>query len=350
MESPYASAMDRLKLNDPGITKLIDKEDVVLASLQKKGCEHEDKFTQSLKNAGHAVLETKRATPMQMEKATLEAMQAGEEIITQGYLCLGEFAGLTDYLVKVPGASNLGDYHYEVWDTKLSKKLKPYFAIQLCCYIEMLESIQGVRPKQMVVVLGDDTEARLDVANYFAYYKSLKSAFLEFHKSPSKDRPNPTESKSYGRWSELAGKLLAEIDHLSQVANLSRSQIKNLEQAGIATMQKLADSDLDAIPNMNTAIFKKAKQQTALQIASRKKEKPEYIILPHEAEAQRGLSILPPHSDNDVFFDIEGYPYLEGGLEYLWGNTYFDQNGKRVFKEFWAHDAKQEKTTIHRLH
>ena len=343
MESPYASAMDRCKLNDPAIAKLMDKEDVVLTSLQQKGYDHEDKFTQSLKDAGHEVLETKRATPMQMEKATLAAMQAGEKIITQGYLCLGEFAGLTDYLVKVDGASNFGDYHYEIWDTKLSKKLKPYFAIQLCCYIEMLENIQGVRPKQMVVVLGDDTEARLDVANCFSYYKSLKSAFLEFHKSPSKDLPNPTESKSYGRWSELAGKQLAEIDHLSQVANLSRSQINNLEKVGVTTMKQLADSKLTTIPNMNPAILQKAKQQTALQIASREQEKPEYIILPHEDGAPRGLSILPPHSDNDVFFDIEGYPYIEGGLEYLWGNTYFDKNGKRAFKEFWAHDAKQEK-------
>lgn len=343
MESPYASAMDRCKLNDPAITKLMDKEDVVLASLQQKGYEHEDKFTQKLKDEGHAVYETKRATPEQTAEATLLAMQEGQEIIVQGYLSHENFGGFTDFLVKVPGTSNFGDYHYEVWDTKLSKKLKPYFAIQLCCYIEMLESIQGVRPKQMVVVLGDDTEARLDVANYFAYYKSLKSAFLEFHKSPSKDLPNPTESKSYGRWSELAGKQLAEIDHLSQVANLSRSQIKNLEKAGITTMQQLVDSELDAIPNMNAAIFQKAKQQTALQIASREQEKPEYIILPHEAEAQRGLSILPPHSDNDVFFDIEGYPHIEGGLEYLWGNTYFDKDGKRAFKEFWAHDAKQEK-------
>jgi len=343
MESPYASAMDRLKLNDPAITKLMDKEDVVLASLQQKGYDHEGTFTQKLKDEGHAIYETKRATPAQTAEATLLAMQEGQEIIVQGYLSYENFGGFTDFLVKVPGASKFGDYHYEVWDTKLSKKLKPYFAIQLCCYIEMLETIQGVRPKQMVVVLGDDTEARLDVANYYSYYKSLKFAFLEFHKSPSKELPSPTESNSYGRWSELAGKQLAEIDHLSQVANLSRSQIKNLEQAGVTTMQQLADSDLDAIPNMNTAIFEKAKQQTALQIASREQEKPKYIILPHEAEAQRGLSILPPHSDNDVFFDIEGYPYLEGGLEYLWGNTYFDKNGKRAFKEFWAHDAKQEK-------
>jgi len=343
MESAYASAMERHRLLDASIAELMDSEDVVLASLQQKGYEHEDRFTQSLKDAGHVVLETKRATPEQTAKATLAAMQEGQEIITQGYLSYGTFGGFTDFLVKVPGASNFGDYHYEVWDTKLSKKLKPYFAVQLCCYIEMLESIQGVRPRQMVVVLGDDTEARLEVANYFAYYKSLKSAFLEFHKTPSKNLPNPADSKNYGRWSELANKQLAEQDHLSQVANLSRSQIKNLEKAGITTMQQLADSNLDTIPNMVSGVFRKAKDQTALQIASRELDKPEYVILPHEKGVQRGLAILPPHSNNDVFFDIEGYPHIEGGLEYLWGSTYFERDGARAFKDFWAHDSTQEK-------
>ncbi len=45
----------------------------------------------------------------------------------------------------------------------------------------------------------------------------------------------------------------------------------------------------------------------------------------------------------DVFFDIEGDPLLEGGLEYLWGVTYFDENSVRQYKDFWAHDHEQEK-------
>ena len=244
-------------------------------------------------------------------------MKSGQEVITQGYLSLGQFGGFTDYLVRVPGASNFGDYHYEVWDTKLSKKLKPYFAIQLCCYIEMLEAIQGVRPKQMVVVLGDDSEARLNVDNYFAYYLNLKASFLEFHAEPPQGLPDPNVSKTYGRWNDLAQQQLHELDHLSLVANLSRSQVKNLEKAGIVTMQALAESDLVSIANMSTDVFARAKQQAKLQIASRGKDKPDYIILPHEAGAQRGLAILPPHSANDVFFDIEGYPHIELSLIHI---------------------------------
>ena len=144
MESEYASAMERLKLHDPSVKMLMDAEDVVLKSLQDKGYAHEESFTEELIASGRDILETKRATPQQMFKATVEAMKSGQDIITQGYLSLGPFGGLADYLVKVPGASKLGDFHYEVWDTKLSKKLKPYFVVQLCAYVEMLEAIQAV--------------------------------------------------------------------------------------------------------------------------------------------------------------------------------------------------------------
>jgi len=343
MESEYASAMERLKLNDDEISELVDEADVVLSSLQAKGYAHEDAFTERLKTLGKDVLETKRATPEQTYAATIEAMKSGHEVITQGYLSLGQFGGFTDYLIKVPGSSNFGDYHYEVWDTKLSKSLKPYFAIQLCCYIEMLEVVQGVRPKEMVIVLGDETEARLTVENYFAYYKILKASFLKFHDKPIKEMPSPVLSKTHGRWSNLAARQLEEIDHLSQVAGIARSQIKSLENAGIATMTALAETSLDIIPNINRSVFERAKKQAALQIISRDKDRPEYSVIKYRGEEVRGLAALPPLSQQDVFFDIEGYPYIEGGLEYLWGNSYIDAAGKRQFKDFWAHDSLQEK-------
>ena len=65
------------------------------------------------------------------------------DIIGQAYLEMDNFGGIADFLVEVPGKSYLGEYHYEVWAQNL-KKMKPYFAIQLCCYAEMLEIEQGV--------------------------------------------------------------------------------------------------------------------------------------------------------------------------------------------------------------
>ena len=55
-------------------------------------------------------------------------------------------AGYPDFLVRVASPSDLGAWSYEPWDTKLARHTKPYFLVQLCCYAEMLESAQGVRP------------------------------------------------------------------------------------------------------------------------------------------------------------------------------------------------------------
>jgi len=347
MQSPYASGMERLRVIDKDrYEPLMDAEDPLLRNLAQKGLDHEEAFTSSLIAQGRDVLETKRATPEMMARQTIENMRAGIGIITQAYLSRGQFAGLADYLARVPGPSRLGDYHYEVWDTKLSKKLKPYFVIQLCCYAEMLEEIQGVRPDHITIVTGDNKRHRLWTEHYFAYYRALKKAFLAFHAhfdENASELPSPAQSREFGRWSTLAGRQLEQIDHLSQVANLRRQQIKNLERAGITTMQQLAASPLTKIPNMAEATFQRARKQAALQIASRGREVPACEILPHEPGKAQGLALLPPHDDMDVFFDIEGDPGMEGGLEYLWGNTYFDEQGKLRFKDFWAHDHEQEK-------
>ncbi|WP_291076130.1 TM0106 family RecB-like putative nuclease [Hyphomonas sp.] len=343
MESPFASAMDRKRLFDPTLSELMDPEDPLLMHLRKKGFDHEDAFVRSLQEEGKDLVAIEDGDPDQMHALTLDAMRSGQEVITQAYLRCDGFAGKADFLVRVDGASSLGEFHYEVWDTKLSRKLKPYFAIQLCCYAEMLEALQGRRPDHVAVVLGTGDIKRLRVVNYFAYYRSLKAAFLDFHADTDAPTPDPALSNSHGDWSELAARLLEERDHLSGVANLRRSQILALEAAGIETKSALAESELTDIPGMNADVLGRAKAQARLQISSRDKAKPDFEVLPHPVGLARGLALLPPASPSDVFFDIEGFPGLEGGLEYLWGNTYFEADGSRAFKDFWAHDKAEEK-------
>jgi uncharacterized protein len=343
MESPFASAMNRKRLHDPLLVEQMDKEDPLLVHLRKKGFAHEDAFVRELAASGADICAIEEDRPHLMREQTVLAMKAGRGIITQAYLTMDRFAGKADFLVKVPGASALGEFHYEVWDTKLSRKLKPYFAIQLCCYAEMLEGVQGRRPEQVAVVLGNNEKRELAVASHFAYYRALKENFLAFHEDDEAPTPDPAESSSHGDWSDLAKRLLAERDHLSQVANLRRSQVLKLEAAGIETMTALARSTLDEIPGMKAESFQRAKAQARLQIASKGKDKPVYEIIKHGPGAPRGLALLPPASPGDVYFDIEGFPGEEGGLEYLWGGTYLNPDRSRAFKDFWAHDKPAEK-------
>ncbi|MDR9778417.1 hypothetical protein RJJ65_38405, partial [Rhizobium hidalgonense] len=98
--------------------------------------------------------------------ATIEAMKAGVDVIFQAYLCDDPFRGYADFLVKVDGASSLGDFHYEVWDSKLASTVKPYFIIQLCCYAQMIEKIQHRLPQHLTVELGNKEDVKLKTHDY----------------------------------------------------------------------------------------------------------------------------------------------------------------------------------------
>ena len=134
MDSTFASHMERNLLEESSYSELMDPEDPLLKNLQKKGYEHEDSILASFISEGKNVSIIEDTTSSSKLSQTRSAMRSGADIITQAYLEMDNFGGIADFLIKVPGKSHLGEYHYEVWDTKLSKKMKPYFAIQLCCY------------------------------------------------------------------------------------------------------------------------------------------------------------------------------------------------------------------------
>jgi predicted RecB family nuclease len=344
MESPFASWVARYSLESPSSAPQKDPVDDLMATLQDKGYKHEDVLENEFRSQGLDVKKIISGPKNNTFGESVKAMQAGHDVIVQACLEFGEFAGFSDFLVKVPGESNLGDYHYEVWDTKLASKIKPTFIVQLCCYAQMLENIQGVRPHNITVALGNGKKEILKTNDYFYYFLELKKSFLLEQDDFDEDKiPDPADSKSWGSWANYAEQLLKEKDHLIQVATITRSQIAKLNQAGIHTMQELADLHQCNIPGMHSEARERLQAQAAIQIASAGKEVPEFEILQPEEGEKAGLVLLPPKSNMDVFFDIEGNPLDDGGLEYLWGSTYLDDSGEQTFKDFWAHNQDQEK-------
>jgi uncharacterized protein len=56
-----------------------------------------------------------------------------------------------------------------------------------------------------------------------------------------------------------------------------------------------------------------------------------------------GFAHLPPPSAGDLFFDMEGDPFFDEGLEYLFGFIYLNYKNQDHFKSFWATDRSSEK-------
>jgi uncharacterized protein len=194
----HLSAQELINLETP-LPKVEADEHTQL--IQAKGDEHEKAYLTRLKDAGLDVVAIDAKGIEAQVAATREAMAMGVEIIFQACLREGEFIGYADFLRRVDGDSRFGKYHYEVIDTKLARRPKAKFLIQLCLYSDLLEALQGVRPRQVHLVLGDQSERSLPLDDYFRYYRKLKARFVDWlaASGPAQElKPTPASSPDAG--------------------------------------------------------------------------------------------------------------------------------------------------------
>jgi uncharacterized protein len=291
--------MDRFASECPGLVDP-DPDTEEMQFIQDKGIEHERDFLARLKADGRAV--TDFGDQKEHFQATLAAMRRGDPIIYQAYLERDLFGGYPDFLFRVDTPSALGDWSYEPWDTKLARNPKPYFLIQLCCYAEMLEAAQGVRPRSLRIVLGargedgpETAEFRTD--DFFFYYRALKEAFLEQqHTFDLARQPEIDPFADLGNWAGYAERALEERDDLALVDNIRSSQREKLMEVGVDTVAALASADGLHVPRLNDATLGRLRRQARLQISSRGKERPDYELLPSHPETPLGLALLPAAS------------------------------------------------------
>ena len=104
-------------------------------------------------------------------------MRAGRDVIFQATFFDGRWRGHADFLLRVDRPSDLGDWSYEVADTKLARRVKAAALLQMCSYADRLEQLQGVAPETMYVVTGDGVRHPHRIADYAAYYRSIKAGF-----------------------------------------------------------------------------------------------------------------------------------------------------------------------------
>jgi uncharacterized protein len=264
-------------------------------------------------------------------------------VIYHGALAAEAFLGVPDFLVRVETPSSLGNHSYEVWDAKLARNARPEFILQLCCYADLLAAVQGRSPEQVHLLLSDGLPSAFRTDDYFYYYRHLKAAFLAWMQAFSSDSPPlPEVGGDYGQWTSEAQHRLCAIDHLSRVATLTGDQVRKLQAAGIETLTALATTAVSHVPKLDDAVLQRLKEQAHLQQSSAAPGPLAYrIVHPDSPESRRGLVLLPPASPFDVTFDMEGYPLVDGGLEYLFGAVTYDE-GTLHYYDWWAHDADEE--------
>ncbi len=330
--------MQRQHLEDPG-SVTPDLHDPLMQVLARRGGEHEMAFLSKLRAAGKDIREIGRDGGLDETRA---ALNSGAAVIYQAALEGNGFAGYADFLIRADEGA--GPIEYAVWDTKLARRAKPYFIIQLCCYAEMLEAMTGRRPGHIGVILGTGEEHALRTNDFYHYFQRVRAAFMGLmSRFPEAGAPAPEPNANHGLWAGEASRWLLARDDLSQVANISRGQIAKLRLAGVETLAALAAKDPEHVRGIGDDVVHRLRRQAALQVRSRGKIPPDYMLLPPPADnPDQGLAAVPPPSPGDVFFDMEGYPAAEGWLEYLFGAAVIE-GGKAEFIDWWAHDSRQER-------
>ena len=344
----HRTTMDMINLETP-MEKAPDSEE--LEFIQNRGYDHEHDYVKQLKGRAGTVVEisTKNcgrdiASLDRAAAETFEAMKKGVDIIYQAVLRNDCWYGYADFLRRVDRPSAMGEFSYEVMDTKLARTAKPAHIIQLCFYSDLLSHLQGIEPEMLCLVLGDKREENFRYADFSKYYGSIKKRFEEKIQSNNQDTsPAPCDLCDKCVWREICKQQWEESDHLCRVANITKIQINKLMDAGVHTLADLAQLSEDTrIPKINPDTFKKIRHQAMLQYKKRKTKKDIYELLPPDPEGIRGFFRLPKPDDGDLFFDMEGDPLEPGGLEYLFG-LYYKKGNSHKFKPFWGHDRNGEK-------
>src|SRR5581483_1215002 len=148
--------------------------------------------------------------------------------------------------------------------------------------------------------------------------------------------PEPVEHCNVCRWFRECDARRRGDDHLSLVAGIRRLQRRQLAEWNTETMAKLAalPIPLRERPERGSREgIERAREQARVQVEGRTRS-----ALVHEpilpVTSGTGFCRLPVPSAGDVFFDLEGDPFVgEQGLQYLFGMAFRDSRGELRYEK-----------------
>src|SRR4051812_25735111 len=164
----YLACKRLTQLERAAMAKLLPRPRVFaddLDVLRERGLEHERRYRTELESQGKGLVEindpgwdASSLDPLlTAAHATEQAMAQGWDVIYQGTLFDGIWRGKPDFLLRVNDSSQrskFGPSHSEVADTKLARHARAGAVLQVCSYVDLLTSVQGVQPTLMSIVMG----------------------------------------------------------------------------------------------------------------------------------------------------------------------------------------------------
>jgi hypothetical protein len=205
-ESPFACWMERLSLENP--EHAISPDFGSKPACEVLTCEDELAAT-LLEDGKDVVLVDWQADESERRNATLSAMRHGVDFIVNGQLAVGPLSSCANLLMRTSGYSELGNYLYIPCDTQDKTTLNSAF--RLCFLADMLHSLQGQVPPQMLILRGNNEVLPLQTDDHIYHYRAVKQRFMMAQREFRKHRmPDPVEASHFGRWSECANEVMKQ--------------------------------------------------------------------------------------------------------------------------------------------
>lgn len=347
--SAFLGCRHRTGLDLSVVRGLLEKPrfvDPMLRVLQEKGAQHEARYIESLRAEGVEVVDLRDT---RSKEATMSAMAAGAEVIVQATLEDETWSGIADVLRRVSAPSVLGDWSYEVHDTKLARETRGGTILQLAVYSELLGLLQGRVPESFHVITPDPRTPKHSYRfdEFSAYYGLVKRRLLETvslgpAEITTRYYPEPVEQCDVCRWGDRCEQRRRADDHLSFIAGIGRTHRTELEGRGAGTLARVAGMTLplDFKPSRGAVeTYTKLREQARVQLEQRNTQLPVYETLPVQDGA--GLTRLPGPSRGDIFLDLEGARFArEGGREFLFGVL------DDAYTQRWATDDASERAAF----
>ena len=270
----------------------------------KLGFEHEKKHLNLFKDKYKKVkIINDKSTENQRYKDTVLALKEGFQVIHKAYFIEDTFRGEVDFLIRVDTKSDLGAWSYEVWDTKIARNPQTRHVLQITAYSNMLGKLQGLSPKKMYLIGGDDKEHSYNVVDFTDYFTYTKKIFFNYLKNIDKEEIYPEKCShcKICRWYDECEKIWEKDNYINQIAGIRKSQIDRFKKEKIITVEDLCSINLDN-PNfkkINSNALSNLKTKAGLVQKKRETGKSDYIIA--ETENNKGLYKLPEPNSADVF-------------------------------------------------
>jgi len=269
------------------------------------GLEHEREVMEEVSKGQNVKEMDAKGDPASLFQATREAMQSGAEVIYQGTLIHGDWQGRPDLLIREPGASKLGNYHYVPVDIKSAHQLKPAHRFQLAFYSILLERVQGVFPERAGIINKDHEPFDFEPAEILPDFENVLEKIEAIRRG---EKPEPVVRKTCfdtGPWGEACLAYAQKTNDIALLYNVSVPKLRALRSLGITTVDDAAE--------MDPSLYVETPGLTLHGL--------ETIKLQAESLRSGKIYIKKPVAFNatpiEIHFDIESY--LPDDMDYLYG-------------------------------